>query len=68
MREKFEDIKKQQFGRDGLTDAVKQSAQIGQALALVLFAYGAGALGGPVGGALLHGLKLIAVAIVAQAV
>lgn len=38
------------------------------ALALVLFAYGASALGGPVGTGLLHGLKLVAVAIVAQAV
>ena len=38
------------------------------AAALVLFAYGAGALGGPVGAGLLHGLKLTAVAIVAQAV
>src|SRR5690348_1914078 len=38
------------------------------ALALILFAYGAGALGGPVGLGLLHGLKLVAVAIVAQAV
>ncbi|MDE2376886.1 chromate efflux transporter [Bradyrhizobium sp.] len=38
------------------------------AMALVLFAYGAGALGGPVGTGLLHGLKLTAVAIVAQAV
>jgi len=38
------------------------------AIALVLFAYGAGALGGPVGTGLLHGLKLVAVAIVAQAV
>jgi chromate transporter len=35
---------------------------------LVLFAYGAGALNGPVGAGLLHGLKLTAVAIVAQAV
>lgn len=35
---------------------------------LVLFAYGAGALSGPVGAGLLHGLKLTAVAIVAQAV
>jgi chromate transporter len=34
----------------------------------VLFAYGAGELGGPVGVGLLHGLKLAAVAIVAQAV
>jgi len=38
------------------------------AIALVLFAYGAGALSGPTGAALLHGLKLVAVAIVAQAV
>ena len=38
------------------------------AIALVLFAYGAAALGGPIGGGLLHGLKLVAVAIVAQAV
>lgn len=35
---------------------------------LVLFAYGAGALSGPLGAGLLHGLKLTAVAIVAQAV
>jgi chromate transporter len=34
----------------------------------VLFAYGAGALVGPTGIGLLHGLKLVAVAIVAQAV
>jgi chromate transporter len=38
------------------------------AIALVLFAYGARALQGPVGQGLLHGLKLTAVAIVAQAV
>jgi chromate transporter len=38
------------------------------AIALLVFAYGAGALGGPVGTGLLHGLKLVAVAIVAQAV
>jgi chromate transporter len=38
------------------------------AIVLVLFAYGAGALGGPLGSGLLHGLKLVAVAIVAQAV
>ncbi|WGR94120.1 chromate efflux transporter [Bradyrhizobium sp. ISRA435] len=38
------------------------------AIALVLFAYGAGALSGPVGTGLVHGLKLVAVAIVAQAV
>jgi chromate transporter len=38
------------------------------AIALVLFAYGAGALRGALGAGLLHGLKLVAVAIVAQAV
>jgi chromate transporter len=38
------------------------------AIALVLFAYGMGALSGPTGTGLLHGLKLVAVAIVAQAV
>ncbi|HEY6577767.1 MAG TPA: chromate transporter, partial [Rhizomicrobium sp.] len=38
------------------------------AIILVLFAYGAGALSGPTGAGLLHGLKLVAVAIVAQAV
>ncbi|HEX3504423.1 MAG TPA: chromate efflux transporter [Xanthobacteraceae bacterium] len=38
------------------------------AIALVLFAYGANALSGPIGSGLLHGLKLVAVAIVAQAV
>jgi chromate transporter len=38
------------------------------ALALLLFAYGAAALSGPVGTGLLHGLKLVAGAIVAQAV
>src|ERR1700746_2795653 len=38
------------------------------AIALLLFAYGAGQLGGPIGTGLLHGLKLVAVAIVAQAV
>src|ERR1700751_1079667 len=38
------------------------------AILLVLFAYGASALSGPVGAGLLHGLKLVAVAIVAQAV
>ena len=35
---------------------------------LILFAYGASALQGPIGAGLLHGLKLVAVAIVAQAV
>jgi chromate transporter len=38
------------------------------AILLVLFAYGAGALVGSTGAGLLHGLKLVAVAIVAQAV
>jgi chromate transporter len=38
------------------------------AIALVLFAYGAHALVGPIGTGLLHGLRLVAVAIVAQAV
>src|ERR1022692_3559872 len=38
------------------------------AIALVLFAYGANALQRPIGAGLLHGLKLVAVAIVAQAV
>jgi chromate transporter len=38
------------------------------AIALVLFAYGAHALVGPLGTGLLHGLQLVAVAIVAQAV
>jgi chromate transporter len=38
------------------------------AIILVLFAYGAGALSGTIGTGLLHGLKLVAVAIVAQAV
>ncbi len=38
------------------------------ALLLVLFAFGASALDGPVAQGMLHGLKLVAVAIVAQAV
>jgi chromate transporter len=38
------------------------------AIALVFFAYGANALEGEIGSGLLHGLKLVAVAIVAQAV
>jgi chromate transporter len=38
------------------------------AIILVAFAYGASALNGPLGAGLLHGLKLVAVAIVAQAV
>jgi chromate transporter len=38
------------------------------AILMVLSAYGAGALSGPAGAGLLHGLKLVAVAIVAQAV
>src|SRR5207237_8384154 len=38
------------------------------AIVLVLFAFGAPSLGGPFGSGLLHGLKLVAVAIVAHAV
>jgi len=38
------------------------------AILLLLFAYGANAIQGPIGTGLLHGLKLVAVAIVAQAV
>jgi len=38
------------------------------AIAMTLFAYGAGALTGPAGEGFLHGLKLVAVAVVAQAV
>src|ERR1700684_2619555 len=38
------------------------------AILLVLFAYGAGSLSGPLGIGLLHGLTLVAVAVVAQAV
>jgi chromate transporter len=38
------------------------------AILLLLFAYGAKLLQGPIGAGLLHGLKLVAVAIVAQAV
>ena len=38
------------------------------AILLVLFAYGASGLEGPIGAGILHGLKLVAVAIVAQAV
>jgi chromate transporter len=38
------------------------------ALLLVLFAYGAAAFSGPLGVGLLHGLKIVAVAVVAQAV
>jgi chromate transporter len=38
------------------------------ALLMIAFAYGAGELGGPIGQGVIHGLKLVAVAIVAQAV
>ena len=38
------------------------------AILLTAFAYGAGTLGGPIGQGVIHGLKLVAVAIVAQAV
>jgi chromate transporter len=38
------------------------------AILMTAFAYGAGKLGGPIGQGVIHGLKLVAVAIVAQAV
>jgi chromate transporter len=38
------------------------------ALCMTLFAFGASSFGGPVGAGLVHGLKLVAVAVVAQAV
>lgn len=38
------------------------------AILLVLFAFGAAAVGGPIGSGIVHGLKVVAVAIVAQAV
>src|SRR3984893_13257346 len=38
------------------------------AISLVLFAYGADSVSGPIGTGVLHGLKLVAVAIVSQAV
>jgi chromate transporter len=38
------------------------------AVALILFAYGAGELSGTLGSGILHGLRLVAVAIVAQAI
>lgn len=38
------------------------------ALILVLFAFSAGAFGGPLGQGIIHGLKVVAVAVVAQAV
>jgi len=38
------------------------------AVLMVAFAFGAGAISGPAGAGLLHGLKLVAVAVVAQAV
>lgn len=38
------------------------------ALALLLFAYGAAWFAGPIGAGLLHGLKIVAVAVIAQAV
>src|ERR1700747_3197827 len=41
---------------------------LSSAILLVAFAYGAASLNGPVGLGLLHGLKLVSVAIVAQAV
>src|SRR5689334_17338851 len=38
------------------------------ALLLLAFAFGANAFGGPIGSGIIHGLKLVAVAVVAQAV
>jgi chromate transporter len=38
------------------------------AIVLVIFAFGATAFEGPIGGGLLHGLKVVAVAVVAQAI
>ena len=48
--------------------AARTAFALPAAIALILFAYGANALQGPIGVGLLHGLKLVAVAIVAQAV
>jgi chromate transporter len=56
--------------RAGYTGAVAAWAgfTLPSAIGMVLFAYGAHALGGPIGLGLLHGLMLVAVAVVAQAV
>ena len=56
--------------RGGLLGAIAAWAAftLPSALALVAFAYGATFFEGPIGGGLLHGLKLVAVAVVAQAV
>src|ERR1700733_13758819 len=48
--------------------AVGAGFPLPSAAAMTLFAFGEGALKGPVGDGLMHGLKLVAVAIVAQAV
>lgn len=56
--------------RGGLTGALLAWAgfTLPSALLLLAFAYGAAGLSGPLGTAMLHGLKLVAVAVVAQAV
>ena len=56
--------------RAGYTGALAAWAgfTLPSAVSLILFAYGVGALGRGIGDGLLHGLKLVAVAIVAQAV
>ncbi|HWZ63769.1 MAG TPA: chromate efflux transporter [Steroidobacteraceae bacterium] len=58
------------LGRAGFTGALAAWAgfTLPSAAALVAFAYGARSLAGPTGAALMHGLQLAAVAIVAQAV
>ena len=48
--------------------AARTAFTLPSAILLVLFAYGAASAGGPVEAAILHGLKLVAVAVVAQAV
>ena len=58
------------FSRDGIFGALSAWAgfTLPSAGALTLFAYGEGALDGPAGLGLVHGFKLVAVAVVAQAV
>lgn len=58
------------LGRGGTIGALAAwvAFTLPSALLLLAFAYGAAAFSGPLGGALIHGLKLVAVAIVAHAV
>lgn len=58
------------LGRAGFAGALAAwtAFTLPSALLMLAFAYGAAGLSGPVGQALVHGLKLVAVAIVAQAV